>query len=143
MNAVPVANSDDDARRSAKESRTLVVSWALYDLGNTIYSAIVMTAFLPPLFEHLHGSLTPLGLTTSATLLASALISTRLGTPVDRTGRARPGLDISTNVCVAFTALLYFAADWGMGPTLLCYAASLFGYQAALTFYNALLPVVA
>lgn len=143
MSAETIPPPVDVAPSSGDGSRTLVVSWALYDLGNTIYSAIVMTAFLPLIFEERYGSLTPLGLTTSGSLLASALISTRLGTYIDRTGRARPGLDLWTNVCVGFTVLLYFAAGWGMGPTLLCYAASLFGYQAALTFYNALLPVVA
>jgi MFS transporter, UMF1 family len=123
--------------------RRRVVSWALYDLANTIYSAIVMTGFLVPLFRSRWGSATPVGLTTSVTLLASAFVSTWLGTLVDRTGRARPGLDVSTTLCCLFSAMLFFAVEWGWLPTLLCYAASLFSYQAALTFYNTLLPAVA
>jgi len=126
-----------------KSARRVVTSWAVYDLGNTIYSAIVMTAFLPPLFEHRYGSLTPFGLTTSLTLFASALVSTRIGSVVDRTGRARPGLDLATNVCTLATAALFFVASAGAAPVLAAYAVSLFAYQAALTFYNALLPVVA
>lgn len=127
----------------AKSARRVVVSWSLYDLANTIYSAIVMTAFLPPLFEGRYGSLTPFGVTTSLTLLASAFVSTRMGAVVDRTGRARPGLDVWTNVCTLATAGLYFVASAGALPLLATYAVSLFAYQAALTFYNALLPVVA
>jgi UMF1 family MFS transporter len=120
-----------------------VAAWATYDLANTIYSAIVMTGFLVPLWRSRWGSVTPVGVTTSLTLLASAFASTRFGARVDRTGRARPGLDASTVLCCLFSALLFFAVEWGPVATLLCYAASLFAYQAALTFYNTLLPVVA
>jgi UMF1 family MFS transporter len=123
--------------------RKVVVSWALYDMANTIYSAIVMTAFLVPLFKEHYGSYTPVGVATSVTLLLSAFASTRFGGNVDRTGRARPGLDLWTNLCVVATAALYFVIDVGAWPTLVVYGASLFAYQAALTYYNALLPVVA
>jgi UMF1 family MFS transporter len=119
------------------------VSWALYDLANTVYSAIVMTGFLVPLFRSRWGSATPVGVTTSLTLLASAFASTWFGTLVDRTGRSRPGLDVSTVACCLLSAALFFAVEWGWLPTLLVYGASLFAYQAALTFYNTLLPVVA
>ncbi len=123
--------------------RKVVVSWALYDLANTIYSAIVMTAFLVPLYKQHYGSYTPVGIATSVTLLLSAFASTRFGGNVDRTGRARPGLDLWSNVCVVATAALFFAIELGSWPTLFVYGASLFAYQAALTYYNALLPVVA
>ena len=63
-----------------------------------------------------------------------------LGGRVDRTGRARPGLDGWTIVSVLATAALCFAAPAGSAPALAVYAVSLFAYQAALTFYNALLP---
>ncbi|HVG94148.1 MAG TPA: MFS transporter [Planctomycetota bacterium] len=136
MTQAPVAAPPGPGRR-------VVVAWALYDLANTIYSAVVVTAFLPSIFVKSWGSLKPIGITTSLTLLASAIVSPRLGAGVDRTGRARRGLDIATNVCCVFSALLFFAVNWGPVPTLACYAVSLFAYQAALTYYNALLPVVA
>ena len=123
--------------------RPRVAAWAFYDLANTIYSAIVMTAFFPKIFVDRWGVLWPVAAATSGTLLLSALVSPRLGAHVDQTGRARPGLDLSTNLCCAFTALLFFAADWGPVAFALCYGATLFAYQAALTFYNTLLPVVA
>lgn len=127
----------------ADPPRRVVVSWALYDLANTIYSAIVVTAFLPPLFKARFGSLAAFGTTTSLTLLVSAFFSTRFGAGVDRTGRARPGLDRWTVVCVVLSAVLFLAVRTGAAATLLAYAGSLFAYQAALTYYNALLPVVA
>jgi UMF1 family MFS transporter len=123
--------------------RRRVAAWALYDLANTIYSAIVMTGFLVPLFRSRWGTVTPVAITTSLTLLASAFASTWFGTLVDRTGRSRPGLDVSTVACCVLTAALFFAVEAGWLATLLCYGGSLFAYQAALTFYNTLLPVVA
>jgi MFS transporter, UMF1 family len=121
----------------------VVVSWALYDLANTIYSAIVMTTFLPDLLDVRYGTTTPFFVATSVTLLLSAFVSTSFGAHVDRTGRARPGLDVATLVCAGATAGLWLAAGAGVPTLLVLYAVSLFAYQAALTFYNALLPVVA
>lgn len=121
----------------------VVVAWALYDLANTVYSAIVVTTFLPDLLETRYRASSWLFYVTSATLLVSAFVSTALGARVDRTGRARPGLDGFTLLCIGATVALFACADLGPVPLLALYAISLFGYQAALTFYNALLPVVA
>lgn len=123
--------------------RRTVVSWALYDLANTVYSAIVITTFLPDLLETRYGASSALFYATSGTLLLSAFVSTALGARVDRTGRARPGLDGFTLLCILATLGLWFAADAGPWPLVALYAVSLFAYQCALTFYNALLPVVA
>ena len=133
LGAVPAAAYD----------RRAVVSWALYDLANTIYYAIVVTAFFPRWFERTYGMAGPIGITTAVTLLASGVVSPWLGGRVDRTGRARPGLDGWTALSAAATAALCFAAPAGVAPALAVYALSLFAYQAALTFYNALLPAVA
>jgi UMF1 family MFS transporter len=120
-----------------------ILSWALYDLANTIYSAIVVTLFLPSFLEDRYGAAWPLGVTTSVTLLASAFVSPWLGSLVDRTGKARRGLDLFTWGCTLSSAALCWAAWQGLLPALACFAVSLFCYQGALTFYNALLPVVA
>jgi UMF1 family MFS transporter len=127
----------------ARGSTKVIVSWATYDLANTVYYAIVVTAFLPPYFDKTYGGLGALGVTTAATLLVSGLVSPGMGARVDRTGRARPGLDLFTWLCVGATAVLCFVAPLGRWAALSCYAVSLFAYQAAITFYNALLPVVA
>ncbi len=134
--AVPPAAAPDGDRRA-------IVSWALYDLANTIYSAIVVTLFLPGYVKSQYGDVAPLGRATAITLLLSGLVSPWLGAIVDRTGKARRGLDVSTWVCTLASAALCFVAPLGLWPTLLCYGVSLFAYQAALTFYNALLPAVA
>lgn len=123
--------------------RRAIVSWALYDLANTIYSAIVVTLFLPGYVTERYDGAAPLGRATAITLLLSGFVSPWLGAIVDRTGKARRGLDVTTWACVLASAALCFLAPMGLWPALLCYAVSLFAYQAALTFYNALLPAVA
>ena len=131
-----------DAAPAAYDKRA-VVSWALYDLANTIYYAIVVTAFFPRWFEKTYHMAGPIGITTALTLLASGLVSPWLGGRVDRSGRARPGLDGWTLASASAAGALCFAAPAGVVPALGVYALSLFAYQGALTFYNALLPAVA
>ncbi len=108
-------NAPADAPRTR-----VVVAWALYDLANTIYSAIVVTTFLPDLLETRYGASSWLFYATSATLLASALVSTAFGARVDRTGRARPGLDGFTLLCIGATAALYPCAGLGRASRCSC-----------------------
>jgi UMF1 family MFS transporter len=131
--------SSTDQRRD----RRAVVSWSLYDLANTIYYAIVVTWGIPPLVRERYGAPAALGYVISGTLVLSAVVSPSMGAQVDRTGRAIPGLTLWTILCVSTTAVLSFVAPHGLWPTLAAFAASLFAYQTALTFYNALLPAVA
>ena len=140
---IPLAASAPVPPAAPDGDRRAILSWALYDLANTIYSAIVVTLFLPGYVKKEYGDAAPLGRATAVTLLLSGLVSPWLGALVDRTGRARLGLDISTWTCTLASAALCFVAPLGLGPTLLCFGVSLFAYQAALTFYNALLPAVA
>jgi UMF1 family MFS transporter len=120
-----------------------VLSWSLYDLANTIYYAIVVTYGMPEFVRQEYGAKEWVGYVTSATLLVSGIASPAFGAHVDRTGRAMPGVTLWTVVCVAAAAALSGLAHWGLPPALVAYAVSLFAYQAALTYYNALLPVVA
>jgi MFS transporter, UMF1 family len=127
---------------SKKGSRT-VVSWALYDLANTVYYAIVVTWGMAACVRSRYDAPEVFGVAMTVTLLATGLVSPALGARVDRTGRAIPGLTFWTLLCVASTVLLAFVAGQGLVPMIAVFAFSLFAYQAALTFYNALLPAVA
>jgi UMF1 family MFS transporter len=98
---------------------------------------------IPPYIRDRYGASRWLGYLTSATLLASAVVSPALGARVDRTGRAVPGLTFWTLACVGTTVLLAFVAPHGQWWALGTFAVTLFTYQCALTFYNALLPAVA
>jgi UMF1 family MFS transporter len=129
--------------RPARGDRRAIVSWALYDLANTIYYAIVVTWGMGPYVRQRYAATDALGYVIAATLLVSAFVSPTMGARVDRTGRAMPGLTTWTLVCVGMSVVLAFAAPHGKWLALAAFAVSLFAYQAALTFYNALLPAVA
>lgn len=119
------------------------LSWALYDLANTIYSFAVVS-FAMGLWATRH-----LGeadgtrwftLAASVSVLLNALVSPVLGAASDRAGRRKPFLAVFTALCVAATALIGLV-DIRLG--LICFAVANFAYQSALIYYDALLPDVA
>ena len=118
-------------------------AWALYDFANTIFSfAIVSFAMGPWAVSFLGEGPGTLAFTVagSASVLLNALVSPVLGAMSDRTGGRKSYLLIFTVLCVIPTALIGFL-DIGLG--LLAFAIANFAYQAALIYYDALLPDVA
>jgi UMF1 family MFS transporter len=76
----------------------------------------------------------------SVSVLLNAAVSPVLGAMSDRTGRRKPFLAAFTAVCIAGTAVIGFVDIW-LG--LVAFAVANFAYQAALIYYDALLPDVA
>ena len=73
----------------ATQDRPLpILSWAMYDFANTIYSAIVVTAFFPPFMGKLAGRDIYTGATLTLSMILAALIVPIAGAIADRTGRA-------------------------------------------------------
>ncbi len=119
------------------------LSWALYDFANTIFSfAIVSYAMSLWAIQFLGESagLTWFGWAVSASVLVNAAVSPVLGAMSDRMGRRKPFLLVFTILTIAATAAIGFV-DIGLG--LLAFAVANFAYQAALIYYDALLPDVA
>jgi UMF1 family MFS transporter len=116
-------------------------AWVLYDLANTVYAASVTYLFTPWFTDRFGDARTAIGLTTTASMLLAGLASPLLGAVIDRTGRARSYLAITTLANVAVMLA------WGFGGSAVVLLVGLFvanvAYQSALTFYNALLPSVA
>jgi len=115
-------------------------SWALYDFANTIFSAIVVTVYLPLHITHLSGRNTPLGIASTFSMILSGLIIPTLGTWSDRTGKTKLYLLISTILCVFATCYLSFTQTSLL--LLITFAMANFLYHSSLVFYNSLLPVV-
>ncbi len=119
------------------------LSWALYDFANTIFSfAIVSYAMSLWAIQFLGESdgLTWFGWAVSASVLVNAAVSPVLGAMSDRMGRRKPFLLVFTLLAITATAAIGFV-DIGLG--LLAFAIANFAYQAALIYYDALLPDVA
>jgi len=119
----------------SKPSAWQTGSWVMYDLANTIFSATVTFLFAPFV-----------GPAATGIVNSLAMVTAGVGTPVfaslaDRTGRAGTYNAIATLICIAAMAAFGLVTAT---PALLAafFVATLF-YQAALVFYNSLLPSVA
>ncbi len=119
------------------------LAWALYDFANTIFSfAIVsfaMSLWATSFLGETEGQRW-FGYAVSISVLVNALVSPVRGAMSDRTRRRKPFLFVFTLLTILPTAVIGFV-DIGLG--LLAFAIANFAYQAALIYYDALLPEVA
>ena len=119
------------------------LSWALYDFANTIFSfAIVSFAMGPWTVRALGEANGTLAFTVAGSLsvLLNAIVSPALGAVSDRTGGRKRYLFVFTVLCVVPTAIIGLVNIW-LG--LLAFAIANFAFQAALIYYDAILPDVA
>jgi UMF1 family MFS transporter len=119
------------------------LSWALYDFANTIFSFAIVSFAMGPWTTAALGETNGTFLFTLAGSLSVALnaaVSPVLGAMSDRTGGRKRYLLVFTALCILPT-LVIGAVDIGLG--LLAFALANFAYQAALIYYDALLPDVA
>src|SRR4029079_3723664 len=121
------------------------LSWAFYDFANTIYSyAVVSYAIGLWSVDRLgraDGQFWVL-FAGAASVLLNAIVSPVLGAMSERTGgRVRYLLFFSPTTTVVAPALIGLTALAALG--LVFFAIANFGYQAALIYYDATLPVVA
>ena len=120
------------------------LSWAFYDFANTIYSyAVVSYAIGLWSVDRLgpaDGQFWVL-FAGAASVLLNAIVSPVLGAMSDRTGGRIRYLLFFTTTTVVATALIGLTDAAALG--LVFFAVANFGYQAALIYYDATLPVVA
>jgi UMF1 family MFS transporter len=124
-------------------SSTEALAWALYDFANTIFSfAIVSFAMSLWTIRYLGEADGTFWFTVavSVSVLINAIVSPILGAMSDRVGRRKPFLAVFTVACIAGTAVIGLV-DIRLG--LVAFAIANFAYQAALIYYDALLPDVA
>ncbi len=115
-------------------------SWALYDLANTLYSAAIVTLFLPLYVTSITEWKASLGLTASLVMILAGVFSPAMGAVADRTGKTKFYLLISTCLTCFFTAFLGLSSQliW----LLVFFSVAHFSFLLSLVFYNSLLPVV-
>jgi MFS transporter, UMF1 family len=123
-----------------KISTLSVGSWVLYDLANTIFSLnIVSLYFSLWVVNVMGGGDAAYGFANSISMAVIFFASPLLGALTDQAPRRMPFLVVSTLLCVAFTLLL---GQGGMFTSLVYFAIANIAYQAAVQFYDALLPEV-
>lgn len=117
-----------------------VLSWAFYDLGNTIFSMNIVSFFFSIwVVNVMGGSDAQYGYTAALSYALIFVLSPFLGALTDQASRRMPFLIISTAICVAFTALL---GAGSLGMSLAFFVVANLAYQSGLQFYDALLPEV-
>jgi len=116
-------------------AKWLTASWVLYDLANTVFAATITFLFIP-----LIGS-APAGITNSLAMIVAGLATPLVACLADHTGDAGRYCAVATLVCIG--AMAFFGLCSTTGTLLLSFFVAALGYQAALVFYNALLPSVA
>jgi UMF1 family MFS transporter len=133
------SQADDVVEKPSILSRP-VVSWAFYDLANTIFSMNIVSFFLSLwVIEVMGGTDKMWGWTNSISMLAMLLTAPLLGALSDRAGKLLPFLLTSTLSCVLLTSLLGVPGVLG---TLILFGVANYFFQAGLVFYDSLLPVV-
>lgn len=118
-----------------------VMSWACYDFGSTVYSAVVISSYFPLYLTELTGANWSLGVATSGSMLLASLVVPVLGALSDQTGRTKTYLVRTTLGCVFFLLFLYLARNPFI--LILAFAAACFFFHTCVVFYNSLLPVIA
>jgi UMF1 family MFS transporter len=139
-------------------SRRGVLSWSLYDLANTIFSFNVVSYVAPLWVLAVYKSVgrgdgeanLAIGLAVALSMLINAIVSPVLGALSDRAGVRKPFLLVFTILCIVPTLFIGFV-DAGVGAAvggtylwlgLGVFAFANFSYQAALIYYDAMLPAV-
>ncbi len=123
-----------------RPTRLSVLSWALYDLANTIFSMnIVSLYFSLWVVNVMGGTDADYGNANALSMLLMFLSAPILGALSDQAGRRMPFLIASSLLCIGFTALL---GTGGLLLSLLFFVVANYMFQAGLIFYDALLPEV-
>lgn len=116
-------------------------SWALYDLANTIYSAAVVSVYWPAFIkDDLKVNDIWYALPAALAALLVGIFSPLMGRISDRGGNRMTWLLWSTVLSVGALFLMGLFPVLGLAVALFVVANS--AYQAALMFYDALLPSV-
>ena len=116
-----------------------VMSWALYDLANTIFSMNIVSLYLALWVIDMGGTDATWGYVNSVTMVLVFVSAPVLGALSDQAGRRLPFLLVFTLVCVGFTAAL---GTGGLMMTLVLFVIANYFFQASLIFYDATLSVV-
>jgi UMF1 family MFS transporter len=109
-------------------------SWVMYDLANTIFSATVTFLFVPNV------AAASTGMINSLAMILAGLATPVFASLADRTGKAGQYNAIATLFCIA--AMTCFGLFTSKSSLLIAFFVAMVFYQAALVFYNSLLPSV-
>ena len=126
---------------NSSNGRKAIISWALYDLANTIFFLnIVSIHFGLWVVNDMGGNDSNYAYANVASMFLVLATAPMLGTMSDQSGRRIPFLVTTTCCCVFLTMLLGLG---GLFQSLVIFVGANYMFQSGLIFYDALLPTVA
>jgi MFS transporter, UMF1 family len=127
-----------------------IISWSMYDWGNSAFATTVMAGFFPVFFKSywsagadVTASSFRLGLGNSIAGIAIMILAPLLGAIADKGGARKKFLLFFTVTGVVMTAGLYFVHKGAWEMAVLLYVAASVGFNGGTIFYDALIVVVA
>lgn len=126
------------------------VAWAMFDWANSPYPTIVMTFVFGTYFTKAIAETPEVGTAQWGWAMALAgfiiaVLGPFTGAAADRMGRRKPWLGGFSALCIAASALLWFAAPVPESTllALTLVVVGTVGFEMTMVFYNAMLPDVA
>ena len=136
--------------RDGKVSRWALFSWALYDWANSAFFAVIQTFvfatyFVSSIAESDASGSAYWGNTIGAAGFVIAVLGPVLGSIADQTGRRKPWILGFSLLCILSTGMLWFVEPSNdfLFPALILIFLGTVGSEAAIIFYNAMLPTLA
>lgn len=127
-----------------------VISWALYDWGNSAFATVVMAGFFPVFFKQywhvdqgVNESTFHLGLANAVASLAIVVLAPLLGAIADKGGARKKFLMFFAVMGVVMTGGLFFVAQGQWVLAMMLYIFATIGFMGGNVFYDALIMVVA
>ena len=123
-----------------RTSRITIISWALYDLANTLFSFnIVSIHFALWVVNDMTGTDSHYGYANAISMLLVLITAPILGAISDQAKRRVPFLIGTTCCCVVFT---FFLGESNLSTSLIMFVVANYMFQSGLIFYDALLPAI-
>ncbi|MEC1535754.1 MFS transporter [Bacillus sonorensis] len=135
-----------------------IISWALYDFANTIFSSNIVTIFFPFYLQETVGenasmnqvASTFISYSNAAASFLLVIFTPLFGVMIDRTGRKKKYIGLFTMICVACTVFMGLLAGvsfeqkvYGLPLSLILviimFVTAKFFYHSSLVFYDPIL----
>ena len=136
------------ARPPASQSAQ-IRSWALFDFANSAFTTLIITFIYATFFvkgvaaNETSGTVLWTWGVIGPSAVLIAVLSPLLGALADRTGTRKRALFISTAICVAATALLFFPQRGDVVMAMILVVVANVAFEVGQVFYNAFLPEIA
>jgi UMF1 family MFS transporter len=132
----------------ASTDRKPVIAFCLFDFANSAFTTIIITFVFATYFANGIAADPNTGgaqwsFAMAAAGLVIAVLSPIFGAIADQSGRRKPWILVLSIICVAATAMLWYARPGDVTWTLTFVIIATIGFEMGLLFYNALLPTVA